>query len=148
MLNFSIAYGKTPVGLARDWKVTLLDQPKIISGFSWFELNQVDPCACYHLCSQVSLEEAKETVDRWYSDRKEVLKWQKARKKEASEKGRVYTLLGRARQFPSMDKISYSQKGHIERAAINTPVQVRPFIVMLISFHSLSLSQILVAATG
>lgn len=91
MLNFSIAYGKTPMGLARDWKV--------------------------------SVKEAKETVNRWYRDRKEVLKWQEKRKAEALEHGCVHTLLGRARRFPSMANASYSQKGHIERAAINTPVQ-------------------------
>ncbi|KAJ0047141.1 hypothetical protein Pint_04191 [Pistacia integerrima] len=91
MLNFSIAYGKTPLGLARDWKV--------------------------------SVEEARETVDLWYSDRKEVLKWQEARKKEARKDGCVYTLLGRARHFPSFKSITRSQRNHIERAAINTPVQ-------------------------
>lgn len=91
MLNFSIAYGKTPVGLARDWKVTV--------------------------------KEAKQTVDLWYSDRKEVLTWQEERKKEACKDHCVHTLLGRARRFPSVDNASYSQKGHIERAAINTPVQ-------------------------
>ncbi|KAL4619142.1 hypothetical protein ACB092_06G058600 [Castanea dentata] len=91
MLNFSIAYGKTPVGLSRDWKV--------------------------------SVQEAKKTVDLWYSDRKEVLTWQEERKKEAREKNCVHTLLGRARQFPSVANATNSQKGHIERAAINTPVQ-------------------------
>eukprot|EP00257_Ricinus_communis_P007010 XP_002522989.2 DNA polymerase I A, chloroplastic/mitochondrial [Ricinus communis] len=91
MLNFSIAYGKTPVGLARDWKV--------------------------------SIEEAKETVNLWYRERQEVLKWQEARKKEAREDGRVHTLLGRARVFPSISHASNAQKRHIERAAINTPVQ-------------------------
>ncbi|ERN19576.1 DNA polymerase I A, chloroplastic [Amborella trichopoda] len=91
MLNFSIAYGKTPVGLSRDWKV--------------------------------SLKEAKETVNLWYKERKEVLRWQEERKSEAANKGCVHTLLGRARRFPSMANASYSQRGHIERAAINTPVQ-------------------------
>ncbi|KAJ6950443.1 hypothetical protein NC651_004188 [Populus alba x Populus x berolinensis] len=91
MLNFSIAYGKTPVGLSRDWKV--------------------------------SVAEAKETVNLWYKERKEVLKWQQARKKEARENGRVYTLLGRARVFPSLTDASSSLRGHVERAAINTPVQ-------------------------
>ncbi|KAF4377172.1 hypothetical protein G4B88_009164 [Cannabis sativa] len=91
MLNFSIAYGKTPVGLSRDWKV--------------------------------SVEEAKETVALWYRDRQEVLRWQEKRKREAHEKGCVRTLLGRARWFPSLVGASYSQRGHIERAAINTPVQ-------------------------
>ncbi|CAH9078936.1 unnamed protein product [Cuscuta europaea] len=91
MLNFSIAYGKTTVGLARDWKV--------------------------------SVKEAKETVDRWYSDRKEVLTWQEQRKSEAHQFGRVYTLLGRTRMFPSLEHATNAFKGHIERAAINTPVQ-------------------------
>ncbi|KAK7316740.1 hypothetical protein RJT34_00422 [Clitoria ternatea] len=91
MLNFSIAYGKTPVGLSKDWKVTV--------------------------------KEAKRTVDLWYNDRKEVLKWQEERKKEACESQRVYTLLGRARRFPKIDPAHSYQKGHIERAAINTPVQ-------------------------
>ena len=40
MLNFSIAYGKTAHGLARDWKT--------------------------------DLEEAQQTVERWYADRPEV----------------------------------------------------------------------------
>ncbi|XVE80351.1 hypothetical protein DITRI_Ditri14bG0132800 [Diplodiscus trichospermus] len=91
MLNFSIAYGKTPVGLAKDWKV--------------------------------SVEEAKKTVDLWYKERKEVLEWQKQRKYEAEKFGCVHTLLGRARRFPSFAHCTRAQKGHIERAAINTPVQ-------------------------
>ncbi|XP_020596594.1 DNA polymerase I A, chloroplastic/mitochondrial-like [Phalaenopsis equestris] len=91
MLNFSIAYGKTPVGLSRDWKV--------------------------------SLKEAKETVKLWYKDRQEVLRWQEERKKDMLTKQYVHTLLGRARRFPSVANVSNAQKGHIERAAINTPVQ-------------------------
>ncbi|QCD89894.1 DNA polymerase I [Vigna unguiculata] len=71
MLNFSIAYGKTPVGLSRDWKV--------------------------------SMKEAMRTVDLWYNDRKEVLKWQEERKKEAYEFQKVHTLLGRAWRFPEID---------------------------------------------
>ncbi|KAL9316627.1 hypothetical protein ACSQ67_017628 [Phaseolus vulgaris] len=92
MLNFSIAYGKTPVGLSKDWKV--------------------------------SVKDAKKTVDLWYNDRKEVLQWQEERKKEAHEFHCVHTLLGRARRFPLMAQANKYQKGHIERAAINTPVQV------------------------
>ncbi|KAI3863133.1 hypothetical protein MKW98_015591 [Papaver atlanticum] len=91
MLNFSIAYGKTPQGLAKDWKVTV--------------------------------KEATETVNLWYKQRQEVLAWQEERKKEAKKEGCVKTLLGRARCFPSMSSASYGVKRHIERAAINTPVQ-------------------------
>lgn len=71
------------------------------------------------------MKEARETVARWYNERKEVRNWQQERKKEACSKNRcVHTLLGRARMFPSVDRVTSSQKGHIERAAINTPVQV------------------------
>ena len=76
---------------------------------------------------QVTVKEAKKTVDLWYNDRKEVLQWQEERKKEAREYHCVYTLLGRARRFPLMAQANTYQKGHIERAAINTPVQVLNF---------------------
>jgi DNA polymerase-1 len=92
MLNFSIAYGKTAHGLARDWKV--------------------------------SVKEAKDTLKLWYSDRKEVLAWQMKQKELAQEKCEVYTLLGRSRRFPNMAYATSGQRGHIERAAINAPVQV------------------------
>ncbi|KAG8066421.1 hypothetical protein GUJ93_ZPchr0004g39233 [Zizania palustris] len=91
MLNFSIAYGKTPVGLARDWKV--------------------------------SVKEAKDTLKLWYRDRKEVLAWQMKQKELAQEKCEVYTLLGRSRRFPNTAYATSGQRGHIERAAINAPVQ-------------------------
>lgn len=91
MLNFSIAYGKTPSGLARDWKV--------------------------------SVQEARKTVELWYKERQEVLSWQQERKRDAIQKKYVRTLLGRYRSFPSTNEASSSMKGHIERAAINTPVQ-------------------------
>ncbi|KAJ8754686.1 hypothetical protein K2173_010777 [Erythroxylum novogranatense] len=91
MLNFSIAYGKTPKGLARDWKV--------------------------------STKEAEQTVALWYKERQEVRTWQETQKKQAIEFGRVFTLLGRARHFPSVQNASRSVRNHIERAAINTPVQ-------------------------
>lgn len=85
-----------------------------------------------HRYFQVNLKEAEETVKRWYSDRTEVLNWQELRKKEAREKGHVHTLLGRARKFPSAS--SYAQRGHIERAAINTPVQVREVYILFVNY--------------
>ncbi|KAL2632819.1 hypothetical protein R1flu_004298 [Riccia fluitans] len=91
MLNFSIAYGKTAMGLSKDWKV--------------------------------SLEEAKATVDLWYSDRPEVRRWQEERIREAHNTHHVHTLLGRTRHFPDVKSSSKLIRGHVERAAINTPVQ-------------------------
>ncbi|KVH99126.1 3'-5' exonuclease domain-containing protein [Cynara cardunculus var. scolymus] len=78
----------------------------------------------------VSVTEARETVARWYGGREEVLRWQEARKREARKIGCVYTLLGRARTFPSTKDASPSHRGHIERAAINTPVQVHDEVIL------------------
>lgn len=91
MLNFSIAYGKTAKGLAKDWKVTL--------------------------------QEAQETVNLWYRDRREVRLWQETQKRDARERHCVLTLLGRARHFPIVESTSDFVRGRIDRAAINTPVQ-------------------------
>ncbi|KAK3189169.1 hypothetical protein Dsin_028730 [Dipteronia sinensis] len=91
MLNFSIAYGTSPLGLARDWKV--------------------------------SVKEAKNTVDLWYKERQEVRRWQEARKREARELSEVHTLLGRTLRLPSFSSVTQTCRDHIERAAINTPVQ-------------------------
>ncbi|VVA98990.1 unnamed protein product [Arabis nemorensis] len=107
MLNFSIAYGKTAIGLSRDWKV--------------------------------SREEAQETVNLWYNDRQEVRKWQEIRKKEAIQNGYVLTLLGRARKFPVYR--SRAQKNHIERAAINTPVQGSAADVAMCAMLEISTNQ-------
>ena len=84
---------------------------------------------------KVSVKEATQTVHLWYKERQEVLRWQEARRKEAEQLGCVYTLLGRARRFPSMARASPSQRGHIERAAINTPVQVFFFLLCLPGCH-------------
>ncbi|CAN8268931.1 unnamed protein product [Cochlearia groenlandica] len=107
MLNFSIAYGKTAIGLSRDWKV--------------------------------SVEEAQETVNLWYNDRQEVRRWQDARKKEAIQNGYVLTLLGRSRKFPGYR--SRAHKNHIERAAINTPVQGSAADVAMCAMLEISTNQ-------
>ncbi|KAJ9521967.1 hypothetical protein QJQ45_024847, partial [Haematococcus lacustris] len=108
ILNFSIAYGKTAHGLAKDFGT--------------------------------SLQEAEATVAKWYGDRAEVLKWQKATKEKAKELGKdkytlesqrrswhrraeVFTLLGRSRPLPDITTRDFRKAGHAERAAINTPIQ-------------------------
>ena len=71
----------------------------------------------------VSLEEAQETVDRWYGDRPEVREWQVAMRQEAVSSGRVRTLLGRTRSLPEAASRVPSLRSHALRAAINTPIQ-------------------------
>jgi len=72
---------------------------------------------------QVSVKEARETLKLWYSDRKEVKAWQQRQKELVHDKCEVYTLLGRSRRFPNMAHALHGQKGHVNRAAINAPVQ-------------------------
>ena len=129
MLNFSIAHGKNPMGLAQDWKASWVGSYNYeVLAFVMILLPRHD---AFHLLSQVSVKEAKQTVNLWYSDRKEVLTWQKKCKQEALDKRFVCTLLGRARQFPSKANFSAYQKSHIDivGAAINTLVQVLPFFL-------------------
>jgi DNA polymerase-1 len=71
----------------------------------------------------VSLKEAGETVDRWYSDRKEVRSWQDEQHKSAQYAGYVCTILGRRRQLPDAQSSNKAAKAHALRAAINTPIQ-------------------------
>ena len=91
ILNFSIAYGKTAMGLAKDWNV--------------------------------SLAEAKETVEKWYSDRPEVREWQQRVLVEARRERATRTLFGRYRDLPDIASKEWRLRGHAERAAINTPIQ-------------------------
>lgn len=91
VLNFSIAYGKTAQGLAKDFGV--------------------------------SVEEAKDTLERWYADRPEVREWQERTIQYAHETGYTRTLMGRYRKLTHINSKSAGVRSHNERAAINTPIQ-------------------------
>lgn len=95
ILNFSLAYGKTEYGLAKDFGV--------------------------------DLPEAKNIVERWYSSRPEVRRWQEG-VREAAQKDvgfhRVHTMLGRSRALHGYAKGKKSREvARASRAAINTPIQ-------------------------
>ena len=72
----------------------------------------------------MTTKEADSTVALWYSDRQEVLTWQKEMKQLARETGRVHTILGRPRDLKGIRSPDFRVSRHYERAAINTPVQV------------------------
>ncbi|EFN54804.1 hypothetical protein CHLNCDRAFT_134785 [Chlorella variabilis] len=73
---------------------------------------------------KVSLEEAKDTVDRWYADRPEIRKWQDEQRRQAQQRGYVTTILGRRRQLPDAAlSRNRAAQSHALRAAINTPIQ-------------------------
>lgn len=71
----------------------------------------------------VTLKEAEETVEKWYSDRPEVREWQREQHALAQEMGYVNTILGRRRQLPDARSSNKAAKAHALRAAINTPIQ-------------------------
>lgn len=90
-LNFSIAYGKTVVGLSKDWGV--------------------------------SVEEAQKILNAWYADRPEVQEWQRNTIDTAHRTGWTRTLMGRYRLLPGIKNGKRHVVEHLERAAINTPIQ-------------------------
>eukprot|EP00924_Labyrinthula_sp_SR-Ha-C_P009027 snap_masked-scaffold_2-processed-gene-10.27-mRNA-1 protein AED:0.04 eAED:0.04 QI:0/0/0/1/1/1/2/0/777 len=71
----------------------------------------------------VSEKEAQETVDRWYADRPEVRDWQKKTIAEAHKTGYVKTIWGRYRLLKGINSRKPHIRYHMERAAINTPIQ-------------------------
>ncbi|EKX41231.1 hypothetical protein GUITHDRAFT_74910, partial [Guillardia theta CCMP2712] len=71
----------------------------------------------------VSLEEAEETIQTWYSARKEVKQWQEEVIERARRTGYTETFLGRRRYLPEINGRDGVGRGHAERAAINTPIQ-------------------------
>jgi DNA polymerase I len=64
-------------------------------------------------CSE---EEARKTVERWYSDRPEVKSWQKEVQKIALEKGWTQTLLGRYRSLTRM--LSPTVNGYVKQPKV------------------------------
>ena len=109
-MNFSIAYGKSAHGFAKDW--------------------------------DCSLDEANKTVDLWYSDRPEVLKWQQDIKRIAIERGYTSTLIGRYRSLVKhfVDKDNRKIM-HGLRAAINTPIQGGAADIVIAAMVKLSRNQ-------
>lgn len=71
----------------------------------------------------VSVQEAQETLNKWYRDRPEVKEWQEKTIQYAHQTGYTRTLMGRYRRLPHINSKSAGVRSHMERAAINTPIQ-------------------------
>ena len=70
-----------------------------------------------------TVEEAQATLSAWYKDRPEVKEWQQRTIEEAHRSGYTRTLMGRYRQLKGINSRDRALSGHMERAAINTPIQ-------------------------
>ena len=91
----------------------------------------------------VSIGEAKRMVTAWYADRPEVLQWQEATRASARETGHTRTLMGRYRELPGIRGKSAAARAHMERAAINTPIQGGAADVMTLAMLKLARSEVL-----
>ena len=70
-----------------------------------------------------SVDEAEATLNAWYADRPEVKAWQQRTIEEAHRSGYTRTLMGRYRLLKGINSRERALRGHMERAAINTPIQ-------------------------
>ena len=77
-----------------------------------------------------SIEQAEQSVEKWYSERAEVRQWQKKTQQIAIEKGWTQTLLGRYRNLIRF-LVDNKLRSHGLRAAINTPIQVYIYIYQI-----------------
>jgi hypothetical protein len=71
----------------------------------------------------VTVEEAQNTLEKWYADRPEVRQWQEQVLAIARSTGSTRTLMGRYRDLPDIASSNRALRGRAQRAAINTPIQ-------------------------
>lgn len=71
----------------------------------------------------LTLNEAKEFVERYFASFPKVREWIDATLESAREKGYVETLLGRRRPIPDINAADQRTRVFAENAAVNTPVQ-------------------------
>ena len=79
----------------------------------------------------------------WYSDRPEVLAWQQQTIAHAKRHGHTRTLMGRYRSLPGIQGGRPAVRGHMERAAINTPIQGGAADIMTLAMLKLDRSELL-----
>ena len=80
-------------------------------------------------------------LEAWYEDRPEVLAWQKKTIAEAKRTGYTRTLIGRYRQLPGIAGRNGALRAHMERAAINTPIQGGAADIMTLAMLKLRSSE-------
>ena len=91
----------------------------------------------------VTREEARAMLDAWYADRPEVLQWQRETIARAHRTGNTRTLIGRYRNLDGIFDGTRSLVSHLERAAINTPIQGGAADVMTLAMLKIKRSEVL-----
>jgi len=91
----------------------------------------------------VTRDEAKAMLDAWYADRPEVLQWQRETIRRAHETGNTRTLVGRYRTLAGIHSNDRKVIAHLERAAINTPIQGGAADIMTLAMLKIKRSPVL-----
>jgi len=91
----------------------------------------------------VTRDEAAAMLKAWYADRPEVRAWQDETIATAHRTGNTRTLLGRPRPLQGIKGGSRAQVAHLERAAINTPIQGGAADIMTLAMLKISRSEVL-----
>jgi len=118
LLEWDSSKGKAPVPLLKDKFAGLRKKAKTMN----FSIAYGKSAIGFSKDWNCSIQEAEETVRKWYSNRKEAENWQNKVKQLSIEKAYTQTLIGRYR---NLRKILSDGKfyNHALRAAINTPIQ-------------------------
>jgi DNA polymerase-1 len=118
LLEWDSSKGKAPAPLLKDKFAALRKKAKTMN----FSIAYGKSAIGFSKDWNCSIEEAEETVRKWYSNRKEAENWQVQVKKLALEKAYTQTLIGRYRNLRKIISESKTHN-HALRAAINTPIQ-------------------------
>jgi DNA polymerase-1 len=118
LLEWDHSKGKPPAPLLKDKFSGLRKKAKTMN----FSIAYGKSAMGFSKDWNCSVEEAEESLRKWYSNRKEVELWQSKVKKLAVDKAFTQTLIGRYRNL--RNKVSDARQfSHALRAAINTPIQ-------------------------
>lgn len=118
LLEWDNSKGKAPAPLLKDKFAGLRKKAKTMN----FSIAYGKSAMGFSKDWNCSLEEAEETLRRWYSQRKEVESWQNMVKQQATDKAYTQTLIGRYRNLRKLISEGKTYH-HALRASINTPIQ-------------------------
>jgi DNA polymerase-1 len=118
LLEWDNSKGKAPVPLLKDMFSSLRKKAKTMN----FSIAYGKSAIGFSKDWNCSIEEAEESLRKWYAARKEVEKWQQDVKKTAIERAYSQTYLGRYRNLRAKLNLKTTYM-HALRAAINTPIQ-------------------------
>ena len=87
------------------------------------ENKKLQAVAFLHKSKNMSLLEAKNYIDLYFSRYPKVKEYMDRMVQEAHETGKVRTMFGRQRELPDINSRNFNRRSFAERTAMNTPIQ-------------------------